>query len=136
MGGGETIQTDVRIIAATNRDLKQMASAGEFREDLFYRLNGFAIKLPPLRERGDDVRLLITRCLDVYSREIGKPIRGFSSAALDLLTHYSWPGNVRELEAVVRQAVLQTTGSVILPEFLPDVVRTRDEQPAAPAQPA
>ena len=85
-----------------------MANAGEFREDLLYRLNGFSIKLPPLRERGDDLRLLITQCVDVFSREIGKPVDALQKrAALELLMYYRWPGNVRELEAVVRQAVLQ-----------------------------
>ncbi|MBI2826324.1 MAG: sigma-54-dependent Fis family transcriptional regulator [Planctomycetia bacterium] len=123
VGGTETIQTDVRIIAATNRDLRQMATCGDFREDLYYRLNGFAIKLPPLRERGDDLLLLLERCVERFGREIGKDVRSISPDALDILTHYSWPGNVRELEAVIRQALLQTTGTVILPEFLPDAVR-------------
>jgi DNA-binding NtrC family response regulator len=135
VGGGETIQTDVRIIAATNRDLKQMAAQGEFREDLYYRLNGFSIKLPALRERGEDVQLLIDRCVQRFSREIGKEIRGISPEALELLTRYSWPGNVRELEAVVRQALLQTTGPMILPEFLPESVRIPHDQPCAPAHP-
>ena len=133
VGGGETIQTDVRIIAATNRDLKQMAGQGEFREDLYYRLNGFSIKLPALRERGEDVQLLIDRCVQRFSRELGKQIRGISPEAMELLTRYTWPGNVRELEAVVRQALLQTTGSMILPEFLPEAVRFPDDKPHAPA---
>jgi DNA-binding NtrC family response regulator len=134
VGGGETIQTDVRIIAATNRDLKQLASQGQFREDLYYRLNGFTIKLPPLREREEDVQLLIDRCVQRFSREMGKEIRGLSPEALELLMRYSWPGNVRELEAVVRQALLQTTGSMILPEFLPDSVRFPHDEPHPPAR--
>jgi two-component system nitrogen regulation response regulator GlnG len=134
VGGGETIQTDVRIIAATNRDLKQMAADGEFREDLYYRLNGFSIKLPALRDRGEDVQLLIHRCLQRFNSEIGKDVRGLTPDALELLTSYPWPGNVRELEAVVKQALLQSTGPQILPEFLPDVVRFSEEKgvPAAP----
>jgi DNA-binding NtrC family response regulator len=125
VGGTETIQTDVRIIAATNRDLKSMAAQGEFREDLYYRLNGFAIDLPPLRERGDDVVRLLEHSLRRSSRDIGKDVHGISPDALDLLTQYAWPGNVRELEAVVRQALVQSTGPVVIPEFLPDIVRSR-----------
>ena len=128
VGGGETIQTDVRIIAATNRDLKQMALDGNFREDLYYRLHGFAIKLPPLRERGEDIQLLLNRCLLRFSREVGKDVRGIASDALEILMRYPWPGNVRELEAVMRQALLQTTGPMLLAEFLPESVR-------APSQP-
>jgi two-component system nitrogen regulation response regulator GlnG len=123
VGGTQTIETDVRIITATNRDLKKMVAAGEFREDLYYRLNGFTIELPPLRERGDDLLLLLQHCLERFNRELGKDVHGISPEALDLLMRYSWPGNVRELEAVVRQSLLQTTGNVILPEFVPDFVR-------------
>jgi two-component system nitrogen regulation response regulator GlnG len=134
VGGGETIQTDVRIIAATNRDLKQMALDGNFREDLYYRLNGFAIKLPALRERGEDIQLLINRCLLRFSREVGKEVRGIAADALDILMRYHWPGNVRELEAVMRQALLQATGPMLLPEFLPESVRA--PTPTAPADAA
>lgn len=123
VGGTETIQTDTRIITATNRDLKRMVSAGKFREDLYYRLNGYTIHLPPLRERHDDVLLLLDNALRKLNRELGKEVQSISVESLDILTSYHWPGNVRELEAVVRQALLQTTGSVILPEFLPETVR-------------
>jgi DNA-binding NtrC family response regulator len=123
VGGTETIETDVRLIAATNRDLKQMAADGKFREDLYYRLNGFSIRLPPLRERGDDVVHLVEHCLKRFGRELGKEVQGLSPEALELLKRYHWPGNVRELEAVIRQSLLQMTGTVILPEFLPDPVR-------------
>jgi two-component system nitrogen regulation response regulator GlnG len=123
VGGAQTIQTDVRIITATNRDLKKMVSDGDFREDLYYRLNGFTIEVPPLRERGDDLLLLLQHCLERFNRELGKDVHGVAPEALDFLMRYPWPGNVRELEAVVRQSLLQTTGNVILPEFLPDVVR-------------
>jgi two-component system nitrogen regulation response regulator GlnG len=122
VGGGQTIETDVRILCATNRDLQQMVAQGAFREDLYYRLNGFSIRLPPLRERGDDVSLLLAHCLRKLANELGKPVHAISSDAHNLLTGYAWPGNVRELEAVMRQALLQTTGTVLLPEFLPDVI--------------
>ena len=128
VGGTQTIQTDVRIITATNRDLKQSAADGKFREDLYYRLNGFTIKLPPLRERGDDILLLLQHCLRKLGRELGKDVHGVAPEALDLLMHYPWPGNVRELEAVIRQSLLQTNGSVILPEFLPDTIRADFEE--------
>jgi two-component system nitrogen regulation response regulator GlnG len=124
VGGNETITTDVRVIAATNRDLAAMVAKGDFREDLFYRLNGFTIKIPPLRERGEDILLLLEHFLSRFGRELHKPeVHGISPEALELLMRYSWPGNVRELEAVVRQALLNTTGNVILPDFLPETVR-------------
>jgi two-component system nitrogen regulation response regulator GlnG len=125
VGGNETITTDVRVIAATNRDLSAMVAKGDFREDLFYRLNGFTIKLPPLRERGEDILLLLEHFLSRFGRELHKSeVHGISPEALEMLMRYSWPGNVRELEAVVRQALLNTTGNVILPDFLPDTLRT------------
>ncbi len=124
VGGNETIETDVRVIAATNRDLTDMVAKGQFREDLYYRLNGFTIKLPPLRERGDDILLLLEHFVARFSREFQKEVDGIAPEAIELLVRYSWPGNVRELETVVRQALLNTTGSVILSEFLPDTVRS------------
>jgi DNA-binding NtrC family response regulator len=124
VGGNETISTDVRVIAATNRDLPGMVAKGEFREDLYYRLNGFTIKLPPLRDRGEDILLLLEHLLSRFGRELHKPeVHGISPEALEMLMRYNWPGNVRELEAVVRQALLNTTGNVILPDFLPETVR-------------
>lgn len=131
VGGGQTIETDVRILCATNRDLQQMVAHGTFREDLYYRLNGFSICLPPLRERGDDVSLLLMHSLRKLGSELGKPVHAISSEAHNLLTSYAWPGNVRELEAAMRQALLQTTGSVLLPEFLPDVIRASASQTAS-----
>lgn len=124
VGGNETIQTNVRLIAATNRDLERMVENGEFRADLFYRLNGVTISLPPLRERKDDVPPLLQHFLARASAELGKPeIEGISPEALELLIRYDWPGNVRELQSVVRQCVLKATGPVIVPEFLPPEVR-------------
>ncbi len=122
VGGNETIQTDVRIITATNRDLEKMVAEGDFREDLYYRLNGFTITLPPLRARGEDLPLLIYHFLERLRREFGKDIQGLSSTALQTLLNYNWPGNVRELQSVLRQALLQTTESIIFPEALPRLV--------------
>lgn len=132
IGGNETIQTDVRLIAATNQDLEMMVEAGEFRADLLYRLNGVTIFLPPLRKRPEDVPLLLQHYLTRASRDLNKTqIEGISPEALDILARYDWPGNVRELQSVVRQTVLQTTGPVVVPEFLPAEVRgtiTGDER--------
>ncbi|HUY31352.1 MAG TPA: sigma-54 dependent transcriptional regulator [Pirellulales bacterium] len=123
VGGSETIQTDVRVIAATNRDLDKMVAEGEFREDLYYRLNGYTIPLPPLRERADDVLALLEHFLAYFGRALGKEVTGISPEALELLRQYSWPGNVRELQSVVRQALLHASGPVLVPEFLPASVR-------------
>lgn len=123
VGGNETIETDVRIITATNRALEEMVQDEEFREDLFYRLNGFTIHLPPLRERGSDVKLLIEHFLWKLAPQLGKKdVEGISAEATGTLLNYQWPGNVRELQSVVRQALLNCTGPVIVPEFLPPEV--------------
>ncbi len=123
VGGNETIQTNVRLIAATNRPLEDMVEAGTFRADLFYRLNGVTIFLPPLKDRREDVPLLLRHFLTSASRELSKPeIEGISPEALELLNAYDWPGNVRELQSIVRQSVLKATGPVIVPEFLPPEV--------------
>lgn len=132
VGGNEEIRTNVRIVAATNRNLEQMVADGEFREDLFYRLNGFTIDLPPLRERQEDIPLLLEYFLRRARKEMGKHnLDGLSPAALEALTAYHWPGNVRQLQSVVRQAVLNTTGTVLGVEALPASVL----QPAAPLKP-
>lgn len=124
VGGNETIETNVRIIAATNRNLEQMSEDGEYRADLMYRLNGVTINLPPVRERGDDIKLLIEHFLNLHTRELGKShIEGISPEALKTLLDYGWPGNVRELQSVVRTALLNTTGPVVIPAFLPPAVR-------------
>lgn len=127
VGGNETISTDVRVITATNRDLDRMVEDGGFRNDLLYRLNGVTINLPPLRQRKDDVMLLLQHFLTRARQDLNKPdLEGISPEALEILETYPWPGNVRELQSVVRQAVLNTTGPVIVPEFLPaEVVNQR-----------
>ena len=123
VGGNETIQTDVRIITATNRNLEAMTEAGTFRPDLYYRLNGFAIKLPPLRDRGDDLLLLIESFLFRFSRELNKPLQRVSPDALKILLEHNWPGNIRELQSVIRKALLNLTGPILVPDFLPEEVR-------------
>ncbi len=122
VGGTETIATDVRIISATNQDLERMIGKGEFRLDLFHRLNGYRIDLPPLRERGDDLALLVNHFLARMNKELRKEIQGVSPEAMQLLTSYPWPGNVRELQAVLRKTVLRATGPILVPDFLPHTI--------------
>jgi nitrogen regulation protein NR(I) len=123
VGGNEPIRADVRVIAATNRELEKMVAEGTFRADLYYRLNVYTIRLPSLRDRGDDLLLLVDHFVKQYARELGKDVRSVAPESLDFLRRYSWPGNVRELQSVIKQALLGTTGPVILPEFLPASVR-------------
>ncbi len=118
VGGNETVHTDVRLIAATHRDLKARAAEGTFRPDLYYRLSVVTIHLPPLRERGDDLLMLVSLFLGRFSRELGCDVRDVSPGALDHLRAYPWPGNVRELQSVLKQALLRGIGPVLLPEFL------------------
>ena len=131
VGGNETIQTDVRIIAATNRNLEEMVAEGQFRADLYYRLNGFAIDIPPLRECPDDVMVLLEHFLMRFSRELGKDVQAISPDALELLLRYNWPGNVRELQSVLKQALLHASGSVLVSEFLPEQFRSRGKSNGA-----
>jgi two-component system nitrogen regulation response regulator GlnG len=119
VGGNETVRTDVRLIAATHRDLKAWSAEGKFRPDLYYRLNVFAIHLPPLRERGEDLPLLVRHYLRRFSRELGREVREVAPEALERLRGYSWPGNVRELQSVLKQALLQARGTTLLPGHLP-----------------
>jgi two-component system nitrogen regulation response regulator GlnG len=127
LGGNETIQTDVRLLAATNRDLEAMVARGRFRQDLFYRLSVFCIHLPPLRERGDDLILLVQHYIRRFSRELGKEVQSVAPEAMELLRHYAWPGNVRELQSVLKQALLQATGSILVPDFLPAALLKRGQ---------
>ena len=123
LGGMDTIKVDVRIIAATNVDLRQMMEEGRFREDLFYRLHVISIHLPPLRDRKDDIPLLAQHFLAKYGDENQKTGLELAPDVLDLLTDYDWPGNVRELENVIERAVVLTPGSRIGVELIPDHVR-------------
>src|ERR1700724_1933891 len=106
VGGTRPIQTDVRVIAATNRDLQAAIAAGTFRSDLFYSLNVFPIEMPPLRERREDIPLLVEYLIDRYARKAGKRILGINKKSLDLLQSYSWPGNIRELQNVIERSVI------------------------------
>src|SRR5881397_812967 len=123
LGGMETIKVDVRIIAATNVDLRKMMEEGRFREDLFYRLHVISIQLPPLRDRKDDIPLLTQHFLSKYGEENKKGGLELTPDALDLLTEYDWPGNVRELENVVERAVVLCSGPKIGVELIPEHVR-------------
>jgi two-component system nitrogen regulation response regulator GlnG len=131
VGGNEPIRTDVRLIAATNRDLKGMVAEGTFRGDLYYRLNVYTIRLPALRERGEDLSLLAEHFVRRFGRELRKEVRAIAPEALELLRRYSWPGNVRELQSFIKQALLQATGPVLLPEFLPPALREQEKGPGA-----
>jgi DNA-binding NtrC family response regulator len=124
LGGMETIKVDVRIIAATNCDLRQMVEEGRFREDLFYRLHVISVFLPPLRERKEDIPVIAHHFLAKYSEENRKPGLELTAAALDLLMEYDWPGNVRELENVIERAVVLATGSRIDTDLIPENVRS------------
>jgi len=128
VGGTEEIKVDVRVIAATNKDLRQQMEAGRLREDLFYRLNRLVIKLPPLREREEDIPLLAQYYLEYYCRKYKKEIKGVSPEALSLLLAYSWPGNIRELMTVVEKGVILARGSLITPELLPEEIKGQDFQ--------
>jgi two-component system nitrogen regulation response regulator GlnG len=120
VGGNETIQTDVRLIAATHRDLKAWSADGKFRPDLYYRLSVFTIALPPLRERGDDLVMLVQQYLRRFNRELGREVREVAPEAWARLRAYRWPGNIRELQSILKQALLQATGTVLIPGFLPE----------------
>jgi transcriptional regulator with GAF, ATPase, and Fis domain len=106
VGGSGSIRTNVRVIAATNRDLQAAIAAGIFRSDLFYRLNVFPIEVPPLRERREDIPVLVEYLIDRYARKVGKNIRGVNKRSLELLQSYPWPGNIRELQNVIERSVI------------------------------
>jgi two-component system response regulator HydG len=124
LGGSEPVQTDVRIITATNRDLERMVAQGAFREDLYYRLNVINVEVPPLRAREGDVILLANYFLKVYAEKNNKDLSGFTRPAVDVLTHYSWPGNVRELENCIERAVVLSKGPFIDVDVFPPLVLT------------
>jgi transcriptional regulator with PAS, ATPase and Fis domain len=119
VGGEDTLKVDVRVVAATNRNLNQEMMEGRFREDLYYRLNVIPITVPPLRERKDDVPLLAKHFLEVYSNANSKHIRDFSEEVMQIFLDYDWPGNVRELQNVVEHAVILAKGGVITEIDLP-----------------
>jgi len=119
LGGQQTIKVDVRLIAATNRNLEQEVKAGRFREDLFYRLNVFPIHLPPLRDRPEDIESLANFFVDKYSRNTGKKIKKIAPKVLQQLRSYTWPGNVRELEHLIERSILLTFGDTLTEVYIP-----------------
>ncbi len=123
LGGVETLKVDVRIVAATNVDLRHMVEEGRFREDLYYRLNVISVQLPPLRQRKEDIPALVQHFVHKYAVENGKTVREVHPAALQLLMDYDWPGNVRELENVIERGVVLARGEVIDRELIPEHVR-------------
>jgi two-component system response regulator PilR (NtrC family) len=134
LGGTKTIRVDARIIAATNADLEELIERKAFRQDLFYRLNVIKIELPPLRERKDDIPLLVKHFIDIYSRENEKEIEGVSEDVMEILQDYSWPGNVRELENLIERAVVLSKSKLITRTSLPPFLLSRrpdDEDQAA-----
>jgi two-component system response regulator HupR/HoxA len=134
LGSSETRRVDVRIIAATNRDLRQAVAEGRFREDLFYRLRVVEIGIPPLRERREDVPALAHHFLDQVTEKMGRTMKGFTNAAMDLLTRYEWSGNVRELENEIERAVaLAGSEEVIQPDMFSEELRDSSSRPSEPA---
>ncbi|KPJ58725.1 MAG: Fis family transcriptional regulator [Latescibacteria bacterium DG_63] len=123
VGSSKTRRVDVRVIAATNKDMLSLVGKGAVREDLFYRLNVITIAVPPLRERGDDFLLLMNHTVRKYAQELGKPVTRFSDRALQVLRNYQWPGNVRELENVIQRLVIMTEGELIEVPDLPSLMR-------------
>lgn len=130
VGGEETIEVDTRVITATNRDLEKEIAEGRFREDLFYRLNVVSIHVPPLRERKDDLPLMITAFIREFAEENGKKIEGVEPKARSALYAYDWPGNVRQLRNCIESAVVMTSGTVITLDDLPPSIRPKDESPS------
>src|SRR6266403_1778455 len=123
VGDTKDIKTDVRLIAASNRDLEEAVEEGVLREDLFYRLNVIPIQLPPLRERREDIPLLVAHFLQKFSKELGKDVRGVTPEALGVLERYRWPGNIRELENVLERAIVLGAGEILEVDSLPETLR-------------
>jgi Nif-specific regulatory protein len=126
LGSTETIRANIRLVAATNKDLEKAIAAGEFREDLYYRLNVFAIFMPPLRERKPDVLLLADHFVEKFAREHGKKVKRIATPAIDMLASYHWPGNVRELANAIERAVVLCDGQVIHAHHLPPTLQTAE----------
>lgn len=134
VGGRKVIKTDVRVVAASNVDLQKAADAGAFRKDLYFRLSAFPITLPSLRERMEDIHLLVYHFLDQYKEKTGRFVAGISREAMQSLTNYEWPGNVRELENAIERAVIIASGRMIEPEDLPEAISKRGSEAAAYAR--
>ena len=135
VGGNDAIPVDVRVVVATNRDLRKLVGDGGFRDDLYYRLNVVTITLPPLRERASDVPLLAQHFLEIFARRSGRAVKRLAPEALALLTTYRWPGNVRELEHVIERATALSSAETLLPDdFPPHLREERDRAPRLPAE--
>jgi two-component system response regulator AtoC len=135
VGGIRTIRVDVRLIAATNRDLMSLIADGRFREDLFYRLNVVPIVLPPLRDRREDIPLLVQHFIEKYDRRLGKRVERVDEGAMEILVDYGWPGNIRELENVMERSVLFADGALVTVAQLPETLRERAPGVARPVAP-
>jgi transcriptional regulator with PAS, ATPase and Fis domain len=134
VGGSETIHVDVRIVAATNRDLKEAIAQGAFREDFYYRLNVFSLKVEGLQARRDDIPALLDGFLQKYSLEMGKDVQEVDDEVMDIFLKYAWPGNVRELENVIERAVVLADGACITTEELPaELIEAHNFAPLPPA---
>jgi transcriptional regulator with PAS, ATPase and Fis domain len=127
VGGIKDITIDVRVIAATNRNLLDKISSGTFREDLYYRINVFPIHIPPLRERRDDISIIAAYFLDTFSRSFGRDFKSLAPEAAQLLEEYRWPGNIRELRNVIERICIMYYGPSLLPEHLPQEIRGNQE---------
>jgi len=125
VGGHETLVSNARIIAATNRNLEKLVTEGKFREDLYYRLNVVTISIPPLRERKEDIPELVVYFISKYSRKYGKVVQGVSEEVMKIFMDYNWPGNVRELENAIARGVIITSVPLIMKEHLPPELLTR-----------
>jgi DNA-binding NtrC family response regulator len=130
LGGKSEVEVDVRVLCATNRDLKEEIRKQRFREDLFFRLNVFNLHLPPLRERREDVPLLVQHFIEKFSGETGKHVHGVAPAAMDVLQNYAWPGNIRELRNTVERALILVDGEIIGEEHLPPDMRPSRQEAA------
>jgi two-component system NtrC family response regulator len=128
VGGTEAVEVDIRIVAATNRDLNKAVAEGIFREDLFYRLNVVSIQLPPLRERREDIPFLAAHFLDKFAKENGRELKGFTATAMDYLSAYEWPGNVRQLENVIERCVVLSSGDQVDADDLPPEIKDEESQ--------
>jgi two-component system nitrogen regulation response regulator GlnG len=135
VGGGKPVSTRVRVLAATNHNLDQLIADGRFRSDLYYRLNEITIRVPPLRDRAEDIAELAHHFLFHFAREAGRDVCGFAPEVLEMFRQYRWPGNVRELRGAIKEAALRTTGRTILAEYLPPGLIATDGQPPQPPVP-
>ncbi|MDD4702674.1 MAG: sigma 54-interacting transcriptional regulator, partial [Desulfovibrio sp.] len=134
VGGDQTLKVDVRILAATNKDLALEVEEGRFRQDLYYRLNVVSLQLPPLRERHEDIPLLAMHFMKIFADRNGKMVKGFTPAAMDRLVKHNWPGNVRELENAVERAVVRLVGEYISERELPPTIAEAEEESPRPAR--